>query len=115
MKDIDQLFTTDPVGYKDNVSLMANAHLVLTDSGGIQEETTALGVPCLTARDNTERPITITEGTNTLAGTDKKAILDLIEVYLNNETISNHKPNKPVYWDGNTAKRILQALSDYDH
>src|SRR5699024_1320727 len=78
LEQLDNLHLIEPVGYLDNVNLMSHAHFILTDSGGIQEETTALGVPCLTARENTERPITITEGTNTLVGVDKQVILDNI-------------------------------------
>ena len=67
---------TEPLGYLDFLALQADAKLVLTDSGGIQEETTALGVACLTLRETTERPITVTEGTNRLVGTDPNAIID---------------------------------------
>src|SRR5205814_2577284 len=63
-----------PLGYLDMLGLMAKARLVLTDSGGVQEETTALGIPCLTARENTERPITVEQGTNTIVGSDPKRI-----------------------------------------
>ncbi len=90
--------------------MMNNAKLVLTDSGGIQEETTALGVPCLTARENTERPITITQGTNTLVGTDPDVILDHIEKHLQNGVAGNKELPKPLYWDGDTAKRIVKAI-----
>lgn len=110
LQAIDKLHLLEPVGYLDNVSLMNNARLVLTDSGGIQEETTALGVPCLTARENTERPITITEGTNTLVGTDPGVILDHIEKYLQDGVGENADLPKPLYWDGNTAKRIVKAI-----
>jgi UDP-N-acetylglucosamine 2-epimerase (non-hydrolysing) len=110
LQDIDQLHLLEPVGYLDNVCLMNNARFVLTDSGGIQEETTALGVPCLTARENTERPITITEGTNTLVGTDPEVILDHIEKHLQNGVAGNKDLPKPLYWDGNTAKRIVKAI-----
>lgn len=110
LQSIDDLHLLEPVGYLDNVSLMSNARLVLTDSGGIQEETTALGVPCLTARENTERPITITEGTNTLVGTDPQVILDHIEKHLQNGVAGNEDLPKPLYWDGNTAKRIVGAI-----
>ncbi|NGP88310.1 non-hydrolyzing UDP-N-acetylglucosamine 2-epimerase [Fodinibius halophilus] len=110
LQDIKDLHLLEPVGYLDNVCLMNNARLVLTDSGGIQEETTALGVPCLTARENTERPITITEGTNTLVGTDPDVILDHIEKHLQNGIAGNKDLPKPLYWDGNTAKRIVKAI-----
>lgn len=110
LENIRNLHLLEPVGYLDNVCLMNNARFVLTDSGGIQEETTALGVPCLTARENTERPITITEGTNTLVGTDPEVILDQISECLQNEEAENKKLPKPLYWDGQTAARIVEAI-----
>src|SRR5881394_631469 len=96
----------DPIGYLDFLRLMSCARLVLTDSGGIQEETTVLGIPCITLRDNTERPITIEMGTNTIAGTDTKKIVAAAERALDNP------PDKsnlciPEYWDGHAADRIL--------
>src|SRR5919206_245033 len=69
------LRVTDPLGYLDFMKLVANARVVLTDSGGIQEETTVLGVPCLTLRETTERPLTVTEGTNTVVGRDPSTIV----------------------------------------
>lgn len=115
MQEINDLHLLEPVGYLDNVRLMNNAALVLTDSGGIQEETTALGVPCLTARENTERPITITEGTNTLVGTDPEVILKHIKKQLQNGTAGKHKElPKPLYWDGKTAQRIVKAILSYE-
>ena len=113
LQAIDGLHLLDPVGYLDNVCLMNNARLVLTDSGGIQEETTALGVPCLTARENTERPITITEGTNTLVGTDPKAILKHIDKHLQNGVAGTKELPRPLYWDGKTARRIVKAILEY--
>ena len=110
LQAIENLHLLEPVGYLDNVSLMNNAGLVLTDSGGIQEETTALGVPCLTARENTERPITITEGTNTLVGTDPNNILSHINKHLEDGDSSPKELPKPLYWDGKTASRICKAL-----
>lgn len=100
----------EPIGYKDNVHLMNNAHFILTDSGGIQEETTALGVACFTARENTERPITITEGTNTLVGTQKENILQAINAHLTSELKNQDDLPKPLYWDGMTAARIIDAI-----
>ncbi|MDX1639931.1 MAG: UDP-N-acetylglucosamine 2-epimerase (non-hydrolyzing) [Balneolaceae bacterium] len=97
MENIDNLHLLEPVGYLDNVNLMNNARMVLTDSGGIQEETTALGVPCLTARENTERPITITEGTNTMVGTDKEKILKHISNHLQNGVAGSKDLPKPLY------------------
>lgn len=115
LQGVDNLHLLEPVGYLDNVCLMNNAGLVLTDSGGIQEETTALGVPCLTARENTERPITITEGTNTLVGTDPEVILEHINKYLQNGAAGEQKElPKPLYWDGKTAERIAKAILGYE-
>ncbi|MCW9709122.1 UDP-N-acetylglucosamine 2-epimerase (non-hydrolyzing) [Aliifodinibius sp. 1BSP15-2V2] len=114
LESIANLHLLEPVGYLDNVNLMNNARLVLTDSGGIQEETTALGVPCLTARENTERPITITEGTNTLVGTDPKVILDHIEKHLQNGVAGQKDLPKPLYWDGHTAERIVEAIMNWE-
>jgi len=110
LEEADGLHLLEPVGYLDNVNLMNHARLVLTDSGGIQEETTALGVPCLTARENTERPITITEGTNTLVGTDPEIILEHIKEHLTDGTASSADLPKPLYWDGRTAGRIAAAI-----
>lgn len=110
LESVDNLHLLEPVGYLDNVSLMDNARFVLTDSGGIQEETTALGVPCLTARKNTERPITITQGTNTLVGTDRNVILEHIKKNLQNGVAGNKDLPKPLYWDGNTARRVIEAI-----
>lgn len=114
LRDIRGLHLLEPVGYLDNVALMNNARFVLTDSGGIQEETTALGVPCLTARENTERPITITEGTNTLVGTDPDTIMEHIRENLQNGAAGHRNLAKPLYWDGNTAERIVKAILSYE-
>ncbi len=96
----------DPLGYLDFLCLMANARLVLTDSGGIQEETTVLGVPCLTLRENTERPITISEGTNVLAGTKKNNIVNCALSQIKKK----RKSREPRYWDGKAGKRIVKIL-----
>lgn len=109
LNQIENLHLLEPVGYLDNVNLMQHARLVLTDSGGIQEETTALGVACFTARENTERPITITEGTNILVGTDKNVILKEINKFLQTGANTEDLP-KPLYWDGHTAERIIRAI-----
>ena len=96
-----------PVGYLDFLCLLSRARLVLTDSGGIQEETTALGVPCLTLRENTERPITISQGTNQLVGTDPARIVAAARAILTGQT----KPGRiPPLWDGRAAERIVAIL-----
>jgi UDP-N-acetylglucosamine 2-epimerase (non-hydrolysing) len=97
---------TDPLGYLDFQCLLKNARLVLTDSGGIQEETTCLGVPCVTIRENTERPVTVTQGTNILAGTTSSKIRKAI-VRQTTRKIHRRSPEK---WDGKTAERILPIL-----
>jgi len=96
----------EPLGYLDFLCLMKNASLVVTDSGGIQEETTCLGVPCVTVRENTERPVTITCGTNTLAGTSKGSISFAVKSQAGREK-SSRVPEK---WDGKAAGRIVGAL-----
>jgi UDP-N-acetylglucosamine 2-epimerase (non-hydrolysing) len=97
----------EPLGYLDFLSLYSGARLVLTDSGGVQEETTQLGIPCLTLRENTERPITVTMGTNKIVGTDTARIIAAASAAL------TETPREPVsipLWDGHTAERILAAL-----
>jgi len=96
-----------PVGYLDFLCLLDRARLVLTDSGGIQEETTALGVPCLTLRENTERPITLTEGTNQLVGQDTKKIVNAAREVLAGKA---KRGKVPALWDGNAAERIVDIL-----
>ena len=103
------LLLTDPLGYIDFLSLTAHARLVLTDSGGLQEETTALGIPCLTLRLNTERPVTITHGTNQLVGIETAAILDGYRKALAQPASST----RPPLWDGHTASRIVDVLHQY--
>ena len=100
----------EPLGYLDSLCLMAQATLVLTDSGGVQEETTVLGVPCLTIRENTERPVTITEGTNTLVGTSHARIVAEVR-----KIIEGHgkRGRIPKYWDGKAAGRIVQCLLEH--
>lgn len=103
----NQLLLTPPIGYIDFLCLLSKAALVMTDSGGIQEETTALGVPCLTLRDNTERPITISEGTNLLVGTNA----DTIVAAANNILKGKGKVGRiPPLWDGHASERIVQTL-----
>jgi UDP-N-acetylglucosamine 2-epimerase (non-hydrolysing) len=100
----------DPVGYLDFLSLEADAAAVLTDSGGIQEETTYLGVPCYTLRDNTERPITISSGTNTLLGLDPKRIAEIPALVASR---TPDRPQPPPKWDGKAAGRIADVLADW--
>jgi UDP-N-acetylglucosamine 2-epimerase (non-hydrolysing) len=100
--------TIAPQGYLEMLGLMKDARVVLTDSGGIQEETTALGVPCITLRDNTERPITVSQGTNTVVGTDVDAILKCYEDVMQ----TGGKVGRiPELWDGETAPRIVGAIN----
>ena len=108
--DIQDFRMIEPVGYLDFLRLMSSARLVLTDSGGIQEETTVLGIPCITLRENTERPITVEMGTNTIAGTDTKKIVTAAQRALDNPPDKSNL-RVPEYWDGRTADRILDALS----
>lgn len=96
----------EPLGYLDFVALQRSARLVLTDSGGVQEETTILGVPCLTLRENTERPITVEEGTNQVVGTDPQAIVAAARRVLSDGV----PPRRPALWDGNARVRIADAL-----
>src|SRR5687768_6610442 len=101
------LRVVDPLGYLDFLALYSQARLVLTDSGGIQEETTALGIPCLTLRENTERPITVELGTNTVVGTDTARIVNAASAALNGAgTTVRQLP----LWDGHTSERILDVL-----
>jgi UDP-N-acetylglucosamine 2-epimerase (non-hydrolysing) len=98
----------EPVGYRGMLGLLKSAKCVLTDSGGLQEETTVLGIPCLTLRDNTERPITIELGTNMLVGTEPAAILAAVE-----QVLAGHwKPGKVLEnWDGRAGERIAGILA----
>ena len=98
---------TTPLGYMDFLNLWKDAAVVLTDSGGLQEETTALGVPCLTLRENTERPITVTEGTNTIVGRDRAVILEEVKKVLAG---GGKVGKRPKLWDGCAAQRIVDAL-----
>jgi UDP-N-acetylglucosamine 2-epimerase (non-hydrolysing) len=99
-----------PQGYLEMLGLMAGATLVLTDSGGMQEETTALSVPCLTMRENTERPITIEQGTNTLVGRDRALILRLVDEIL---ATGGKRSRAPELWDGRAAERIAAHLAGW--
>jgi UDP-N-acetylglucosamine 2-epimerase (non-hydrolysing) len=98
----------DPLGYVDFLCLMKNARLVLTDSGGIQEETTCLGIPCVTIRENTERPVTVTHGTNVIAGTT----VDGIRRTIASQMARKKRGRIPDKWDGNAAQRIVESLAN---
>ena len=98
---------TEPMGYLDFLNLMVNSKFVLTDSGGIQEETAVLGIPCLTMRGETERPVTVTEGTNIVVGTDKKRIVEEAFKILNGMC---KRGKTPELWDGKAAERIIKTI-----
>jgi len=110
LKLSDRIFLLPPLGFKESLYLWKDACLVMTDSGGLQEETTALRIPCFTLRNNTERPITITEGTNILAGTSKKEILHAFFCFQK----GYRKTGKiPELWDGHAADRIVEKLLSF--
>lgn len=102
------LLLIDPLGYLDFLKLMASAKLVLTDSGGIQEETTALAVPCLTMRENTERPITVDHGTNTMVGRQLELALACVDAVL---ASGGKRGRIPELWDGHAAERIAADMT----
>ena len=102
-----QVKLIEPLGYLDFLRLYSGAKLVLTDSGGLQEETTVLGIPCLTLRENTERPITIEMGSNVLVGVDPEKILAKANASLDGR---RGEPKIPPLWDGKAAERICDAL-----
>jgi UDP-N-acetylglucosamine 2-epimerase (non-hydrolysing) len=102
-----KLRTIEPLGYLDFMSLTSSARLVLTDSGGLQEETTALGIPCLTLRENTERPITVDEGTNAVVGTDPMKIVAEARRALSGD---GKRGRCPPLWDGKAGERVAEAL-----
>jgi UDP-N-acetylglucosamine 2-epimerase (non-hydrolysing) len=104
---LPDLHICEPLGYLDFLHLMTRALVVLTDSGGIQEETTILGVPCLTLRENTERPVTLTEGTNRLVSTDPEQLAAEVERILHGDVPHGRTPE---LWDGKAAERIVQVL-----
>jgi len=107
LETLPQVKITAPLGYLDFLKLMACAQFVMTDSGGIQEETTVLGVPCLTLRENTERPETVTEGTNTLVGRHRDKILaETLRILDGHGKVGR----VPELWDGQAARRIVDVL-----
>lgn len=106
---VEGIWVTEPLGYMEFLHLNMNARLVLTDSGGLQEETTVLGVPCITLRNNTERPVTCEVGTNFLVGNNPAKVLDCARKILGGEVPKGTVPEK---WDGKAAERIVQVLVD---
>lgn len=104
----DRFVMTNPLGYLDFLKLTNDARLVLTDSGGIQEETTVLGVPCITLRENTERPVTVSEGTNVIVGTSKTKIIAAVSAAINLDNLAAKKA--PEKWDGRAAQRVVEIL-----
>lgn len=96
-----------PAGYLEMLGLLRGARLVLTDSGGLQEESTALGIPCITLRDNTERPVTVDQGSNTVVGREPASILAAVEQII---TTGGKQGRIPTYWDGRAAERIVQVI-----
>lgn len=109
IEKLPNLRLTDPLGYLDFLKLMSSAKLVLTDSGGIQEETTILKIPCLTLRENTERPITTQVGSNRVVGTDTDKIIETYRQVVDGKWC---EPQIPPLWDGHAAERILKILLD---
>jgi UDP-N-acetylglucosamine 2-epimerase (non-hydrolysing) len=107
-----QMQIVEPLGYLDFLKLMGKAAVVLTDSGGIQEETTILGVPCLTLRENTERPVTLTSGTNKLVGSDPDRIISAYRACRSGNPTPTSVPEK---WDGQAAERIVACLVEASH
>jgi UDP-N-acetylglucosamine 2-epimerase (non-hydrolysing) len=110
LRSTPAILLSDPLGYFEFQALTSSAKLVLTDSGGIQEETTAMGVPCLTLRENTERPVTITEGTNTLVGRDPERIWPEVQKILAGDSKAGRIP---ALWDGQAAERVADAIEQY--
>lgn len=106
LKKLTGMKLIEPLGYLDFLKLMSNAKIVLTDSGGMQEETTILGVPCLTLRDNTERPVTVDVGTNQLVGSEPDAILRGYQKAINGKSLTRIPP----LWDGRASHRIVEIL-----
>jgi UDP-N-acetylglucosamine 2-epimerase (non-hydrolysing) len=105
-----RILVTPPLSYLKSLGIMRKARLVITDSGGIQEETTALGVPCLTLRENTERPITVAEGTNTLVGTSPRALHAAVQEVL---STGGKRGRVPPLWDGTAAQRVADRIEAF--
>jgi len=100
----------EPLGYLETIGLVEQAALVLTDSGGLQEETTVLGVPCLTARPNTERPVTVSQGTNRLVASSRRAIGSAVEAILAERARGMFSPRRPEGWDGRAGERVVDEV-----
>ena len=109
MNAMTNLLLLEPIGYLDFLRLLSDAALVMTDSGGIQEETTILGVPCMTLRENTERPVTITEGTNRLVHTTTE---DILSNYRQIRSGNRAAAGTPKLWDGRAAERIATIIKN---
>jgi len=109
LKTIENLVLCEPLGYLDFLKLISSARCVVTDSGGIQEETTWLGIPCITMRENTERPVTVDTGTNILAGSDKNLLMENLDAVLANNF---KKGERPPFWDGHAAQRIVSIIQE---
>lgn len=103
----ERICLTRPLPYMEFLNLWSDARMVLTDSGGLQEETTALGIPCITMRENTERPVTVSEGTNQVVGTDPDRIIEAAEAVLDGRWKTGRRPE---LWDGHAAERIVDQL-----
>ena len=112
MRTMPNLLITDPAGYLDFMKLMSEARLILTDSGGIQEEATILRTPCLTLRHNTERPVTVECGANRIVGTNPEVILQPYRAIMSGDT---REPRVPPLWDGKAAERIVSILAHELH
>ena len=106
----DRVRLIEPLGYLESIALVDRSRLVLTDSGGLQEETTVLGIPCLTARPNTERPITVSEGTNQLVASTRAAVLEAVHRVLR-LPLNGKQLRVPELWDGQAAERIIARLA----
>jgi len=110
MLESERIACLQPLGYLEMLGLISAARLVMTDSGGLQEETTVVGVPCITLRNNTERPVTVEQGSNTIVGQDRKKILAAVDDVLENGGKSGRIPE---LWDGKAAERIKQVLHEW--
>lgn len=108
--DTERIVCLPPLGYLEMLGLISTARLVMTDSGGLQEETTVVGVPCITLRENTERPVTVDQGTNTITGHDRKLIMSVLDEVL---TDGGKRGRTPELWDGKAAERIKEVLNDW--